>query len=551
MSFGRNTAFGVKLPTVSESLSNDSCPVNSRFDTRFSRETSNTKYPFLFPELPKLGVKLNLATPPSGVSSQGLFPLEEEQRSVLDKLIASKRRGSKSSPNVRSANADTSSGCSRQSSQRFNEHVTQAWSACANSAETGSPSKKQRPRSSEPHKSFGLGSSHRFRNPIRDKLNANHLDHRFNFKIDDTTFQRTNPNGFSSSAENINTKFTPEEWEGKFEAGYFQPEQKAANMPQNARSRAQSGSRSRGRSPVKTRTPGDSQYVQNPHSESDNQTESPRSTKFSQGDWAGTFKPQTFMPPPPPLPSGKIPPRNVRKPRGTNVKPTMGTAAVVDDSSDSSLEKPLFGGRQSFEAATPAQPAPPSPDAMDVDTPPVFKPATPDLQGPRVGLNISTSPPKRPAASSQTVSPTDQESLKVNFEDMKIQDIISSMDLPSPPRPPKELHEMNDHIRPTQAEYEVYLASMAKYMKKWDIFYRQVMLHFVARKNQNDGLADKRWMDDMGLETYRLGLREDKVVLNHFVNAEEDHSKVLKAHAIIRERMKEKDERERPRKKVS
>lgn len=377
----------------------------------------------------------------------------------------------------------------------------------------------------------------------------------FSFKVDENTFQRTKSNGFSSSTENINTKFTPEEWDGKFEAGYFQPEQKAANMS-HARTRAQSGSRSRGRSPVKPNpNPNiDPHYAQYPQSEPETHAESPGGTKFSQAEWAGTFKPQTFMPThPTPSQAGKVPPRSTRKARAPTLKPTMGTAAVIDDSSDSSIEKPLFTGRKSFAATTPTKstqlPAP-SPDAMDVDTPPVFNPAT-STQGPPDNLKVNSSPGKRPAAPSGTASPTDQETLKVNFEEMKIQDIISSMNLPKPPAAPQIIQTANDNVRPTEAEYESYLARVAEYMKQWDLFNNRIMLHLVARKNQNDGLGERRWMDDQGMEIYRQGLREDKVVLGHWVGAENGHAEVLKAHAIVRERMKDKTERQPPRKKVS
>lgn len=62
-------------------------------------------------------------------------------------------------------------------------------------------------------------------------------------------------------------------------------------------------------------------------------------------------------------------------------------------------------------------------------------------------------------------------------------------------------------------------------------------------------------MDDQGLNVYRLGLREDGVVLKHFADAEEGHGKVLRDHAVVRERIREIDggegKEERPRKKVS
>jgi hypothetical protein len=218
----------------------------------------------------------------------------------------------------------------------------------------------------------------------------------------------------------------------------------------------------------------------------------------------------------------------------------MGTAAVIDSDSDSTPEKPLFTGRK-----PPYNPTP-SPDPMDVDSPPVFKPATPTPRGPiPTGLHTTSSPPKRPAA---PASPTDQEALKVNFSDLHIRDLLSSMNLPSPPSAPPTLPAVH-----TRAHYDAYLASFAAYMREWDLFSNRIMLHLVARKNHNDSLAERRWMEDQSFETYRLGLREDRVVLAHLVQAQERHGRVLKEHAVVRERMKAEDEgaSERPRKKVS
>lgn len=188
----------------------------------------------------------------------------------------------------------------------------------------------------------------------------------------------------SKSTDSINTKFTPEDWHGKFTGSdYFTSEQKAANMPQ----RAQSSSRSRGRSPTKPRqgsTPGLNTQVPapDPSTQLDPQTpsESPSGSRFSAQEWASTFKPQTFAPPPHPSPSSRpaFSRKSSRNQRGSTIRPTMGSAAVVEDSSDSSGMdgKPLFMGRKTKARETTSSSGssnqPPtvaaSPNAMDIDT---------------------------------------------------------------------------------------------------------------------------------------------------------------------------------------
>jgi len=518
----RKASYEVKPPTVSESTSyNNSSTTNAhpKKEKRYTRDDLEAKFPHLFPDM-----NANPPTPPSGVSGPKLYPTEEAQRSVLDGLIQKKHQASGSSPLVNDspASRNPTSPFVQQSVGQKNGHLPGVWTEYRESADTGSPSKKQKPLSGS---NLSVDNS----SPLFKEHwypNANHYNHlnRFSFNVDDNTFQRTRSNGFSTSSENINTKFTPEEWEGKFEAGYFHPpEQKAANMGQQARARAQSGSRSRGRSPIKVRTntaPIDPHYAGQP---SDIPAESP-GAKFSQDEWAGTFKPQTFMPPPPP--PNKPPSRTGRKSRPSIIRPTMGTAAVVDDGS-SSEEVPLFNNRpQPFTA-----PMPPSPDPMDVDTPPAAKPSPTIPKTPTENLKVNTSPSKRPAAPSASVSPTDQESLKVNFEDLKIADLLSSLDLPSPPSPPAVPETNNPEA------YSQYLSDFGAYMKDWDLFNGRLMLHLVARKRQVDGMGDERWESERGLEAYRLGLKEDGVVLGHLISAQARHGEALKQYRVVKERI--------------
>ena len=475
------------------------------------------------------------ATTPSGVVADTLNSFEASQRRLVDQII-SKRQARGSTP--------TSAGCANgQSATAVPNRIY---------AGMGSPFKKQRFHQRPlPPPSYALPHAHSFPSHMGEKKpNANVVNHptSFSFKVDNTTFAATNarPNGMASpSTENINTKFTPEEWAGKFEAGqdYFRPEQKAAGVP--PRGRAQSASRARGRSPTKIR-PIDPKVMQ-PRVEQQTPIESPGGTKFTPEEWAETFKTQTFMPPPP------MPPRSAsgRKGRGPSIRPTMGgNAAVVEDSDNTSDEVPLFPSRG---PPPPHISTSPALDPMEVDsTPPAQAseteaPKTPTSKTVPVGLNVP-SPGKRPAAQSQ--SPIDS-ALKVEFDDLQLQDLISHLNLPDAPAPPKPPHNPTPNfIRPTKDAYEGYLAEVVAYMSDWDLFNHQFMMHVLARKRQNDELGSQRWESDAGLELYRVGLKQDKAVLDHWSAAQEKHQAVMKDYAVLKERMTDRAERERPRKKT-
>jgi hypothetical protein len=474
-------------------------------------------------------------TSPSGVAHDSLNPFETHQQRLVEELIC-KRHASGPNFNLSGdANVSGSEDLLNRNGMYAQEH-----------AQMGSPSKKH--KFHEPlHAHYHARSFPIYTGPHRSNANAINYPSSFSFRVDDNTFARTNfqPNGIASpSTENINTKFTPEEWEGKFEAGYdyFRPEQKAAGVP--PRGRTHSGSRSRGRSPTKIR-PVDPKFVQ-PRVEEETPIESPGGTKFTAAEWAQSFKTQTFMPPPP-----VMPPRSAsgRKGRVPSLRPTMGgNAAVVEDSDNTSDEKPLFTGRKS-------QPTPiitsPALDPMEVDSTPPSElvetqaPKTPTSNTIPLGV---PSPGKRAAAPSH--SPTDA-ALKVDFDDLKLRDLISHLSLPVAPVPPKPPQNPTpQYTRPTPEAYAVYLEEFKSYMYDWDLFNNQFCFHILARKKQTDDLGAKRWEDDAGLEAYRMGLKEDKLVLNHWSTTQYNHQAVMKDYAVLKERMKLRAERERPRKKT-
>lgn len=368
--------FSVKLPTVSETIRSEEDNTSKRVPSKFFKDTRPV-------------------TPPSGFTSTpgSLNAFEGLQRNLVDQLLKNKGSGGKKSaskPNFSTPYFSSKPGAFAS------DYGT--WTEFRDSLST-SPSENPKPvKHLHTVHSFDRERTRRYWEDFEEvKTQANPIPRasRFSFNINDETFNRTRhqSNGFSNSAENISTKFTPEDWDGKFEAGadYFKPDVK----------RTQSTSRPRGRSPVKIR-PVDAKFGQ-PRVESETPIESPGGTKFSAEEWTETFKPQTFMPT-----TINPPPRTAttpgRKRTGPTIRPTMGTAAVVDDS-ETPDEKPLFAGRKNMRSMAS------SPEPMDVDTPPAHNTVPQHASTPNGHLKANAEPQKRAASASQ--SPTDTEGLKV------------------------------------------------------------------------------------------------------------------------------------------
>jgi hypothetical protein len=539
----RPSIFEAKLPTVAETIS--SRPQYCTSKTEPSVPTS-----MKFSTLPSL--KSQPATPPSGVAidpeninatdPQNLNAFETLQRNVVDGLLSNKRASSSSQKSQAAPNGVSSSQCNDQTRPVNGNHPSQhgAWDTYRDSAEAGSPSKKFKPlKHLHSSHTYDFVKSEAFwvgHNKRKISADHHHCPSRFSFDFPNGTSTNSRPpkNNLSSSADNISTKFTPEDWEGKFKAGgdYFRPEQKASGVP--SRGRTQSGSRSRGRSPIKVRPvpgPGDIPYMAPPTEPTP--TESPGGTKFSAEEWAQTFKPQTFAPPA----SSPVPPRAApsRKRTGPTLRTTLGgNAAVVDDGS-SSEERPLFMGRKPT-----ASPMTVSPDPMDVDTPPVAH-TVPQFTAAKINEKLSE-PLKRPAASGSS-SPTDTASLKVGFDDLKIRDLINSLSIPSPPKAPSP-PTPSEFASPSRRAYEDYVKRYANYTADWDTFNSKFLLHMIARKNQVDNVGEKRWTDEKSTEIYRLGLKEDQAVLQRWMEARAAHEGVIREFCVTRERMKGRVERD-------
>lgn len=543
------------MPKVSETYKSSGNKTSSNFH---QRGFSAANYPNLFPSIAES------ATAPSGVrlNPPSLNAFEDLQRSVIDSLLSSKRRNTLPKHETATPEKKDVQGIKFQTPCNVRSSSHQ-WRSARERAEEGSPIKNPNPRKHlhSVHSDSSSKSRVFWDNYEQMKTNtANPIGKcSFTFPVDDEIFQPTQPvnNGFASSKpENISTTFTQESWgrekfDGIFEAGLKNP----TTAP--SRARAQSSSRSRTRSPAKVRpvNPVPPMQPEPTTDPAEDLMESPGGSKFQKDAWQDIFKPGTFAPgtfnlkyiPTVPTPSASRPVN--KKTRTGSVRPTMGTAAVVTDG-ETSDEKPLFDAKP---AASSGVSHPPSPDAMDVDTPPVrtshtvpqFVPSTTNGNNATSSntngakLNGKVQRAKRPATHSQSPVEAEAEVLKVDFQNLKIKDfqeLITDLNLPAPPPAPAAPPPPTMTESISKSAQEKYMKQFEIYMKDWDLFNTKMMLHFVARKNQ--AWNSTGWEDDSKIENYRDALRVDTVVDKHWNNAREFHKKVMKDYVVIRERMK-------------
>lgn len=537
--------FESKVPTVTENISSGPSFASSN-------RSASMNFPAFF-------TKPRTTTPPSGVATdpKDLNAFETLQRNVVDGLLSSKSAQSPQSyyPTGLSATKYNNQGQPSNSdiprplfSNSRSPHMYNTYHGTANAenpfktknsrfapyqyndpAETGSPSKKLRQlRDGRESAAAYLASNHMMSQMNRMKETSANLQRRSRFNFDPSEAyapSRLPKKTFSSSAENISTTFTPEDWEGKFEAGgdYFKPDQKVGGpVPSPARGRAQSGSRSRGRSPVKARpVPGEVPSFAPPTEPTP--TESP-GAKFSAEEWNQSFKPGTFAPPPP---RGPIP-APMRKKAPTLRTTLGGKAAVVDDSS-SNEDKPLFTGRKPT-----ASPTSMDPDPMDVDTPPANH-TVPQFTASKISEKLSE-PLKRPAEST-SASPADTAEVNFGLNDLNIKDLLTTLNFPRVPQPPAT-PTPSELASSSQLAYDKYLERYIKYASEWDKYSAKFLLHLVTRKNKNAGVGTKLWTDEVSTEQYRLGLKEDQAVLQKWQESMAEHEHLVREFCIVRERMK-------------
>ncbi|KND93174.1 DnaJ-like protein rsp1 [Tolypocladium ophioglossoides CBS 100239] len=350
----------------------------------------------------------------------------------------------------------------------------------------------------------------------------------FNFPIGDDAFEHTSPSTdpsrFSkSSVDDINTQFVNDDGSNTWQFS-------AGNRAQdgNQAGRPPSGGRANRRSPLKRPT------MQRTESANAQPQSEASSSAFNANGWSDKFGPQTFVPQPTPGASAS-PTRSSRtSSKKVKAKPTVGNAAIIDDSS-SDDETYDWRGRNAQSKSSGAE----SPQAMDIDSPPSastvppiqpgsarnihVEPSRPEWRPGNVDAMTGDAGPERPEKmpiNSNAGGSEDSEEFKASFADLKnvapfaqqnqqkvglgsfadLEDNLpfeskASEELPiklpkaqplvfptapeAPRLPPTVAIE---GMKPNIASWSKYLAEFESYLQQWDDFNGQVVDHFATRK---------------------------------------------------------------------
>ncbi|RKF57177.1 hypothetical protein GcM3_190042 [Golovinomyces cichoracearum] len=353
-------------------------------------------------------------------------------------------------------------------------------------------------------------------------------DDRFSFSIKDDTFNDTkftqHDPRLGNSSKNISTKFSAEEWDGKFSAGsnsdYLKPNSSSTLKSSNY---FQNGTRTRARSPAKPQS-----NCAKRSAKTEKISESSNRKKFTPEEWAETFKPQIFMSPPlNSTVSGSRTSTSAGRKRTSpsnfsTISANKVSAGISTNIAQKQSKNILISDTVNTNIATP--------EPMDIDTPlgtnanpstPISKDVTQD------NLNSQKRRDSQPKLSLEE-SELQATALKINFSDLKIKDII--MDFPSPPKVPTLLQEK----KPSESSYHDREMTFQHYMAEWDQFENKFLLHLVARKNNYAFLGDQRWKGPQN-EYYRNTIREDQIVLRNWAEAKETHEKAIKSWIVFKD----------------
>lgn len=402
----------------------------------------------------------------------------------------------------------------------------------------------------------------------------------FNFQVDGQTFAANlTPKQFASSAENVSTTFTPEDWHGKFAAGgdYF------TAPPQPTPSRAKSAGTTRTGSPPKRRPHVDTNIDNSnvdpeilKQSKSAGAKTTPPSAEpvFNANDWAEHFAP------PQPTPARSARPtttsRRAKVGSSSSKGPKPRAAAVETDDDDilymGSRTVPLKSNIKTERTFAE------SPTAMDIDPKPASNArkvhVEPCRQEWRTGeLNGAGTEGPTPSPQKTQAKQRDGESdgdLRANLNDFMntapfntpatglkdMSDLKSNMpfpskassavpfaknfdaklELPRPPKGPPPPTILPDAARPSQADFNQYLAQMKPYMHEWNTFNNRMLMHFESRKAQID-LYPGEWWNQIGdsvLNKYMEGLKEDEEVRTYWEVACGKHRATMEEFAWVK-----------------
>ncbi|KAJ0289784.1 hypothetical protein COL940_001428 [Colletotrichum noveboracense] len=401
----------------------------------------------------------------------------------------------------------------------------------------------------------------------------------FNFSIDDDTFTRTEPEQPSisrRSTDDINTRFVNNDGS---EAYQFS----AGSPVHDAKGRSQSGSRVGRRSPIKRPT------LRHQKDFAGQPTGSPSSEgKFDAQDWTQQIGAQNFAPS-----VSTSPTRTTRSnSRKAKVKPTAGSAGLVNDEYDSD-EDGDWRGRKTTAEPVGAK----SPNAMDIDPPQAggapnaaqsngarnipVEPSRPEWRPGNVNGVTETAPKstvRKPDFNPNAAGSEDSEEFRASFADLKnvapfaqtasglgsLGDLKMNLPfesqpsssipiekekkpalefpvVPVAPRPPPTFAV---GLKPTGGAWQKYIQDFQSYVLRWEIFNAQVIEHFNARKTNIADLRARKAYDfiasrgDEELMEYLDWMQQDKEVRRKWALACEDHEARIREFMLYKSKMK-------------
>lgn len=312
---------------------------------------------------------------------------------------------------------------------------------------------------------------------------------------------------------------------------------------------------------------------------------------FNASGWSNKFGPQTFVPQRAPSASAS-PTRTSRtnSRRTKTTKPTTGSAAVVDDSDEDDIYD--WNGRKPQAQGVAVD----SPQAMDIDSPPVVAPSrtnsarnipvepsrpewrSGDGHG-RSGNSVSDSTGVESKPNTNAGGSEDTEEFRASFADLQnveplshpkvglksFEDLKDNLPFeskagndigtqfpkpgplvfPTPPTGPRLPPTMAiDGMEPTQSSWQNYLEEFERYMREWELFNQQVVDHFatrsshIARIRESKGYGFLATRGEMDIQEYFNWVQQDNDVRRRWNAACEMHEERFREFMSFRAKMK-------------
>lgn len=418
-----------------------------------------------------------------------------------------------------------------------------------------------------------------------------HSPDSFTFPVNNQTFAGA-PSLRSQSSENINTTFSPSDWNGKFTASgeYFAPPHTARAPTPRQRASPTKGQRPVSQHPPViniTETLPNGNTPMPPPPAGPIPAPSPSQVKFSAEEWSRHFQEGTFAWPPPP-PGSPVRPAPLKRPKTprmpsksskkrTTVPKPASASATVDDSG----EEPGINGTDSNVESVSSSISATSADGSAMDIDPALTPPNQQTQrsydAPTDGRtqysgSENTPRPHAPlepsGLSGQTPAENggDNEATKLDFTDLRnvaplapgneglkdLGDLSGALpfesrsansaakiprprrlDLPNPPKAPLIPETLN------QNSWEAYIAQMRNYMYLWKIYDNKILNHFKSRQTFVETSLGTNWISGAGdgYAKYMQGLEEDVRVRMHWNISCEKHQDAMMGLGSLRERL--------------